>query len=198
MERIAFFSDAVIAIAITLLALDIRLPDAPYADPAALRDALIGLWPKYFAYALSFLVVGSLWIGHNQKFRYIRRFDATLMWLNLLFLMVVGFVPFASSVLSAHANAVGYALYDGTMLVASLLAAATWAYASSGDRLIDPGVSAEARRRSLVGPLKVGAVFALALVFAFANIHFARWVWLLLLPAQFERKSARRRQKAPS
>lgn len=73
-----------IAIAITLLVLDIRLPDGDLSGSAAMRDALLGLGSKYVAYALSFLAVGALWIGHHAKFRSIRRFDGGLVWINLL------------------------------------------------------------------------------------------------------------------
>jgi len=181
----------VIAIAITLLVLDIRLPETDLSSPGALRDALFALGPKYFAYALSFLVVGSLWIGHHLKFRLIRRFDYGLAWVNMLFLMVVGFVPFASTVLSGHANTTAYVLYDGTMVAASLLAAATWAYAASGDRLIDRGLDPILLRRSIVGPLKVAAVFALSLVLALVAPSAARWAWVLLFLAVFERNAKR-------
>jgi uncharacterized membrane protein len=189
LERTILFSDAVIAIAITLLVLDIRLPDAPLTDPIALRDALVALWPKYFAYALSFLVVGSFWMGHNQKFRLIRRFDSTLAWINLLFLMAIGFVPFASSVLSSHENATSFIFYDATMVVAALLSAATWAYASAGDRLTDPGLDPALRRRGLTGPLRVGAAFAVSLLLTLVAPHYARWAWLLLIPAAFGQKN---------
>ncbi len=185
LERVVLFSDAVIAIAITLVVLDIRLPDAPLTDPLALRDALLALWPKYFAYALSFLVVGSFWMGHLQKFRLIRRYDANLARINLLFLMAIGFVPFASSVLSSHENLVSYVLYDGTMVAAALLSAATWAYASHGDRLIDAGLDPATRRHSLTGPLRVGAAFAVSLVLALFAPHYVRWAFLLLIPAGF-------------
>ena len=185
LERTVLFSDAVMAIAITLVVLDIRLPDAPLTDPAALRDALLALWPKYFAYALSFLVVGSFWMGHMQKFRLIRRFEANLAWINLLFLMSIGFVPFASSVLSSHENLVSYVLYDGTMVAAALLSAATWAYASHNDRLIDAGLDPAMRRRALTGPLRVGAAFGVSLLLAVFAPHLVRWGWLLLIPAGF-------------
>ena len=194
LERTVLFSDAVIAIAITLLVLDIRLPDVPLTDPSALRDALLALWPKYLAYALSFLVVGSFWMGHMQKFRLIRRYDATLAWINLLFLMAIGFVPFASAVISSHENVVSYALYDGTMVAAALLSTATWAYASYGDRLIDPGLDPAVRRRSLTGPLRVGAAFGVSLLLAVFAPHFVRWGWLLLIPAGFGGQARNRPQ----
>ncbi len=187
LERITLFSDGVIAIAITLLVLDIRLPDVPLGSGSALRDALLGLGPKYLAYVMSFLVVGSFWVGHLQKFRLIRRYDAGLIWLNLLFLMTIGFVPFASSVLALRAGATGEAFYDATMLAAGLLSAATWLYASGGDRLIDPGLDPAVRRRSLLAPLKMAVVFALALILTIAAPNVSRWVWLLLVPAAFGR-----------
>lgn len=183
LERIMFFSDAVIAIASTLLVLDIRLPDGGPAGPAALRDALFALQPKFYAYAISFLVVACFWIGHNQKFRLIRRYDTRLIWLNMLFLMVIGFVPFASSVLSGHGNPTGLAFYDLTMVTAGVLSAATWAYASVGNRLIDPGVPPAVRRRSLTAPLKIAGVFAVSFVCTLVAPQFDRWVWFLLIPA---------------
>ena len=87
LDRVVFFSDAVFAIAMTVLALSLHIParttDAGVAQ--ALRDAL----PSIYTYALSFAVVGLYWIAHHRMFRYIRRFDATLLALNLATLGVV-------------------------------------------------------------------------------------------------------------
>jgi uncharacterized membrane protein len=191
-ERIVLFSDAVIAIAITLLVLDIKLPDLPeHVDAAALSDALGSIGSKIIAYVVSFLVVGQFWYGHYLRFRSIRRVDLRLIWLNLLFLMCIGFVPFASSVLSEHPNATSYALYDGTMAVVALLSAALWGYAIAGDRLVRPGLPPEVRRQSLVGPLMVGGVFIISGLVAQYDIRAARWVWLLLIPAAMTRPKRR-------
>ena len=192
-ERLVMFSDGVIAIAITLLVLDIRLPELPErVDSAALATALIAIMPKIAAYALSFLVIGEFWYVHRIRFSYINRCDATLIWLNMLFLMTIGFVPFASSVLSEHANATAYLLYDGTMICAALLSAALWGYAIIGNRLVPPELSAEIRRRSLVAPLRVAAVFVLSAVLAQIDVREARWAWLLLIPAAVEWHGRRR------
>jgi uncharacterized membrane protein len=191
-ERIVLFSDAVIAIAITLLVLDIKLPELPrHADSAALAEVLSSIASKIGAYVVSFLVVGQFWYGHFLRFRYICRVDLRLIWLNLLFLMSIGFVPFASSVLSEHPNATSYALYDGTMAVVALLSAALWGYAIAGDRLVRPGLAPEIRRRSLVGPLMVAGVFVISAIAAQYDIRAGRWVWLLLIPAAIERPKRR-------
>ncbi|MGO9006067.1 MAG: TMEM175 family protein [Beijerinckiaceae bacterium] len=184
LERIVAFSDAVIAIAITLLVLDIRLPAMPeQADSAALVAALIAIAPKIAAYVLSFLVIGQFWYVHHQRFHSIRRYDRRLIWLNLLFLMVIGFVPFASAVLSEHPVAAAYALYDATMASIAFLSAALWGYAIAGDRLVDPGLDPRIRRQSLESPLLVAGVFVLAGLVAQNDVQASRWVWLLLIPA---------------
>ncbi len=186
-ERLIFFSDGVFAIAITLLVLDIRLPDLPeHADSAALAAALLSIKPKIAAYALSFLVVGEFWYVHHMRFTYIQRCDARLIWLNMLLLMVIAFVPFASSVLSEHPNATAFMLYDGTMACAALLSAAMWGYAIIGDRLVPPGLGADIHRRGLAGPLRVATVFVLSGLLAQFSIHAARWFFLLLIPAAVE------------
>jgi uncharacterized membrane protein len=140
---------------------------------------------------VSFLVVGQFWYAHFLRFRYICRSDLRLIWLNLLFLMAIGFVPFASSVLSEHPNATAYALYDATMAVAALLSAALWGYAIAGDRLVRPGLAPRIRRQSLVSPLLVARVFLLSAVAAHCDVRAGRWVWLLLIPAAIQPRRRR-------
>jgi uncharacterized membrane protein len=191
-ERIVLFSDAVIAIAITLLVLDIKLPELPPdATGAALAAALGEVLPKILAYVVSFLVVGQFWYMHLLRFRYIRRSDAGLIWLNLLFLMTIGFVPFASAVLSEHATATAFALYDGTMAAASLMSAAIWGYAIAGDRLVAPGLDRQTRHRSLAGPLTVAAIFIVSAIAVHWSIHLGRWALLLLIPSAIGRPHKR-------
>src|SRR5919202_6822338 len=86
LERTVFFSDAVFAIAITLLALEIQVPQIP-ADSAAalLPGALLSLWPKFFSFLISFWVVGFYWLSHHRTFRYISGYDYSLLLINLLF-----------------------------------------------------------------------------------------------------------------
>ena len=93
--RLVAFSDAVFAITITLLILEIRPP----SDDAHLLHALGALWPSYLAYALTFLFIGQVWANHHVMFDHIRVADRVLLLLNILLLMVVAFLPFASAVL---------------------------------------------------------------------------------------------------
>ncbi len=84
-ERMVFFSDAVIAIAITLLALEIRLPDIPLTA-AQLPTTLLEETPRFIAYFISFFVIGIFWLGHHRMFTYIRHYNVGLIWINLVFL----------------------------------------------------------------------------------------------------------------
>jgi len=84
LERLVFFSDGVFAIAVTLLALEIRLPTTGGAlTNAQLLYKLEVIWAKYLSYVVSFMVIGFFWMGHHRKFRLIERYDHTLLMLNL-------------------------------------------------------------------------------------------------------------------
>ena len=137
-ERVLFFSDAVFAIAITLLALEIRLPEV---ELDALPQAILALLPEIAVYALSFLIVGLFWVGHHRNFQYIARYDYSLIWLNLLFLLCIAFLPVASSILGHyyhHPFAVLF--YCGVLCITSLMSVLLWWYASHNHRLIEADV----------------------------------------------------------
>jgi len=124
LDRLVFFSDAVFAIAITLLVLEIDIPDLPvHVSTAASWRALAELVPSFFAFALSFLVIGRFWMGHHERFRSLRHFDARLMWPNMLYLMAIAFMPFATAFLGRNlGHFVPALVYNLAMLVLSLLA----------------------------------------------------------------------------
>lgn len=177
------FSDAVIAIAITLLALDIRLPGGEEAlSDAELLAGLVGIWHKYLAYVISFLVIGTFWISHHRKFLLIKRYDNRLMALNLLLLLVIAFMPFPSSVISANGNRTGTIFYALTMIAAGLVFCALWWYAAKDNRLVAADLSQEQRRREFATPVLTVAVFLLSIGIAFVNAGLAKVTWLLLIP----------------
>jgi TMEM175 potassium channel family protein len=148
--RILALSDGVFAIAITLLILEIAVPAA--ASDAGLPKALLGLWPRYLAYVLSFLVIARFWVTHRLAFRLIARDDGALVWLNLLLLMFVAFLPFPTAVVGAHAGSPAAAvLYAASVCVASTASAAYWWYASGPGRLLRPGVG-RAQIRAMRAP----------------------------------------------
>ena len=183
LERLILFSDAVFAIAITLLALDIRLPTGVGAlNNAQLLRQLLEIWPEYLAYVISFLAIGSFWLGHHRRFRYIRRYDRGLLALNLLFLMVIAFVPFPTSVISESGTRTATIFYALTMVLAALMLTALWWHASWHNRLTDPGLDAGAVRRQFVPLFLTVALFGLSIGIAFLDENLARLSWLLVFP----------------
>jgi uncharacterized membrane protein len=163
-SRLEMFSDGVFAIAITILILDIKAPD----DTSHLLRSLLALWPSYLGYVLSFLLIGLLWVNHHVMFEHIVRADRLLMFINTLLLLVVAFVPFATSVLAqtfrtGDGENVAVALYGLVLTAAGLLFNAIWSH-SARARLFDDGVTSQAvgrmTRRILFGPITyaVGAV----------------------------------------
>lgn len=181
LERLIFFSDAVFAIAITLLALEIRLPETEgNLGNAELARALIALWPKYLGYAISFMVIGFFWIGHHRKFHLIKRYDGTLLRLNLLLLMVIAFIPFPAAVISEYGNRTATIFYAMVMILAGLLSMAIWTYASSHNRLIDPTLDIHLRRKEIWNPQVVTWIFLLSIGIAFFNDDLAKASWALV------------------
>lgn len=182
MERLVFFSDAVFAIAITLLALEIRLPsDAGELSNAELLQSLLVIWPKYLSYVISFLVIGAFWLGHHRRFLYIERYDRSLLMLNLLLLMSIAFIPFPTAIISDNGGLVATIFYAATIVVAGLLSGAVWRYASHHNRLIDADLNAHERRRERLQTLAMPGVFLVSIGLAFINDDLAKASWSLIL-----------------
>jgi uncharacterized membrane protein len=136
LDRLVFFSDAVFAIAITLLVLDIHVPNFPHeVSVAETWNAFLELGPSFFAFGLSFLVIGRFWMGHHERFRTVRHFSARLMWPNLIYLMAIAFMPFATAFLGQNlGHFVPELIYNVSMLVLALVAFwLAWVTRQAGD-----------------------------------------------------------------
>jgi uncharacterized membrane protein len=140
-SRLEAFSDGVFAIAATLLILDIGVGSVP---GSGLRHALVQLWPAYLAYATSFLTIGIIWMNHHYCVETIGRVDRTLLFVNLLLLLTVAFLPFPTSLVANYLQKPGEQaavyVYDGTFVVMSIIYNFWWRYASQNRRLIADGV----------------------------------------------------------
>ena len=186
-DRIQFFSDAVFAIALTLLVLDIRLPDD--ADVAA---GLVELVPQFFGFALSFVIIALNWMSHHAKYRVIVRFTPRLIQLNFLVLFAVAFVPFPTSVLAEHGDTPSVVLYAASMAALSLSQLLVWAYASRAGLVsseVDPGVSRYVVLNILPAPL----VFLASIPVAFVSAQAAMWSWFAIIPVSLVLSAVSRR-----
>jgi uncharacterized membrane protein len=175
--RIEAFSDGVFAIAITLLIIEIGVPHLDEEPPGTtLPQALFGLWPSYMAYVISFLQIGVIWANHHNRFRFIERSDHGLLFLNILFLMCVAFIPFSTALLAEYLDGAAAeretagVVYAGTLAVTAISFTLLWLYAAVNRRLVDrnldPFLLRAMTRRYLLGMVAYLLVFLLA----FANV----------------------------
>jgi uncharacterized membrane protein len=174
--RTEAFSDGVFAIAITLLALEVRVPSHEQAEAAGgLFQALLNQWPSYFAFLTSFLTILIMWVNHHRLFRMFRRVDHIFLILNGLLLMGISLVPFTSALLAeyiddAHDAQIGTMVYAGIFVLIALFFNAVWRYAAYKRRLIDHGVPQAAvdavTRAYRFGPLLYLAAGLLAVIHA--------------------------------
>jgi uncharacterized membrane protein len=166
-SRLEAFSDGVFAIAITILILDIKAP----ADTTHLLRSLLGLWPSYLGYVLSFLLIGLLWVNHHVMFEHIVRSDRLLMFTNTVLLLVVAFVPFATSVLAEtfrtrSGENIAVALYGVTLTAAGLLFNGIWSH-SNRAKLFDDSVTVQGVRRMTKRILFGPAMYALGAILGY-------------------------------
>ena len=178
--RIEAFSDGVFAIAITLLIIEIGVPHLEDEPPGTtLPQALVGLWPSYLGYVISFLQIGVIWANHHNRFRFIERSDHGLLFLNILFLMCVAFIPFPTALLAeylertASERETAGVIYAGTLAVTAVFFTLLWLYAAANrlvDRNLDPSLVRAMTRRYLLGTVAYLLVFVLAFVNVAASL----------------------------
>jgi len=182
--RIVAFTDGVFAIAITLLVLSLDVPSN--LSGSALHHFLLDSWRQFFAYFLSFAVIGRFWIGHHRFFSTVDNFDRRLLVLNLAYLSFVVLVPFPTEVLGdygSRSDAVAlYALVVGT---AALLA---WIMLEYAVRRGHARAPAQAATGLVVGgPLIPALIFYVSVPVAFASPTVAQLLWIALLSDVFRR-----------
>jgi uncharacterized membrane protein len=127
--RLEAFSDGVIAVAITLLVLNIHVPAPPLGAGKTLAHELARNWPVYAAYVTSFLTIGIIWINHHVMIRRLREPDHMILFLNLLLLMSIAILPFATSLMATYLREtsgqhLAAAIYSGSLLLMGVCFAA--------------------------------------------------------------------------
>ena len=181
-RRIESLSDAIFAFAMTLLVLNLVIPDSSAGlSTAGLNDLLLSQLHKFFNYALSFVLLAIFWIAHHQQFNYIQRSDSRLTWINIIILMFVALMPFTNDLAGDFSGkTTAEILFVGNILVLGLLFLVNWVYATRGSRLVDHDLDralvSRGIRRNLVSP----AVSIVALALSVFIPPWSLWVYLLV------------------
>jgi uncharacterized membrane protein len=171
-NRLESFSDGVIAVAITLLVLGITVPE-PGSGPSLAHELGVR-WPEYAAYVTSFVTIGIIWINHHAMISRLRQADHAILILNVLLLMSIGILPFATSLMATylrepHGQTLAAAIYSGSLLIMSVFFSLLNRniLLQKPDLLVEP-LSLERRRqifiRAMTGVVPYAIATALALV----------------------------------
>src|SRR5436190_2469163 len=195
--RLETFSDGVIAIAITLLILEVKVPHVAGRD---LGDVLRHQWPSFAAYVVSFVTIGVMWVNHHHMFRLIERSNHTFLILNVLFLMTIAFLPWPTVLVATYIHdpdgrIVATVAYGATMVAVAIMFNVVWGFAAArGGRLLVPEVDRASlprvSRSYLVGPTVYGAATLIALIDPYISLAvFAALALFWLLPRSGTRQA---------
>ncbi|MGC5306969.1 TMEM175 family protein [Micromonospora zamorensis] len=172
-SRTEAFSDAVIAIVLTLMAVELLQLGPEQAREHGVAAALAHEWPAYLAYVITFAIVGQVWLTHHNMWRYVARVDQLLLVFNLLLLLFVAAIPFTASLLAQNLRGtvadqrLTAALYVGAVLGEALFFNLSWWWARRRGLLradLDPRLARAVSRRFMVGPVLYVVAFSLVFI----------------------------------
>lgn len=176
-ERMTFFSDGVFAITITLLVLEIKVPEVAAAE---LPKELLHLGPKILSHIISFIVLGIYWIAHHNIFMHIKRHDHVMLWLNTLFLMCIASLPFPTGLLGQYPDQqIAVVSYAGTLVITGIVLDLMWWYATTHrllDEDTDPAFIAFVHRYNRIAPL----LYLLSIVVSFFSLTVAKFLFIVV------------------
>jgi uncharacterized membrane protein len=171
-NRFENFSDGVFAIAVTLLILNVRIPDAKNLDNHQLNHVLHISVPHVVTFAFSFLVIGVFWVEHHRIFSFVRVLDSTLLWLNILYLMFIAVIPLPAAVVSENPflpSAI--LLYSTILLIIALMHFVLLEYILRNSHLKHEALTDEvyrsAQKTAIVGPV----CYIIAAASSFINVY---------------------------
>ncbi|MBX4198547.1 DUF1211 domain-containing protein [Candidatus Parcubacteria bacterium] len=187
-NRTEAFSDGVFSIAITLLVFNLKVPDlgTEILARGELGAAIMKLWPNILTYIVSFAIIGIFWVGHHLMFKQIKRVDRPFLWLNVLFLMCISFIPFPASVIGTYpTDRSAVILYGVTLCLASFMILFMWLYASRKRRLVDQALSQSFISKATLIVLVAPIVYVLAILSAYTDHVYTSLLIYLLVPVLY-------------
>jgi uncharacterized membrane protein len=184
-KRVGALSDGVFAIAITLLVLDLKLPDPSAIQSSSELRSALAQWSDYEAYVLSFVVIALYWEGHWKTFKRMATIDRTALWLNMALLLGIAFIPYPTSIISEFGE-----YRSGTIFYAAVLSAIGFVWAgfwhySERNGLLTPSNDPDDARYTRYQLLLTPIVFALSIPIAMQSPDAAKYSWLLIFFGRF-------------
>jgi uncharacterized membrane protein len=202
-NRIEFLTDGIFAVVMTLLVLDISVPQISshyaignVAAGTELVKRLFDLWPKMLSFGISFVILAIYWVAHHRQFHYIKHSNRALIWINMMFLMAICLIPFSTSLLGEYRELeMSILVYGGNSIVIASLVYAQWRYVTTShhgrllDENLDPISKTMLSRRTLLGII----VYLIATGFSFVYTQLSPFLFVLvLIPAFLPNKTIQR------
>jgi len=188
-NRIETLSDGVFAIVMTLLVLDLTVPQVniKMVDTVDIQllKAFSTMWPIYLSYAVSFLVLGIYWFFHHFQFHYIKRSDGIFAWLNIFFLMSVTFIPFSTKLLGLlHIySIIAIVIYGINNFIIILFSNFIWWYAVHRNRLVDADLSPKIIKHIRIRLIILATAFPVSIALSYANRYLGIAIYAVFIIA---------------
>ena len=183
-EHVVSFGDAIFAFAITLMTLSIDIPDLPpNLTESQLLSRLYDVYPQVESYVISFAVIAIFWISYHQVFNFITRSHISMVYLNLLFLLLITFLSITTSlVINYGSYQIPYVIYSVLVIMTSSLLALIWWHATKDYRLVDKNIHPLFVRGVMANLLLIPFVFAISILVSFFDLDIAQYLWLIIAP----------------
>ena len=179
-SRVQSLGDSIFAFAMTLLVLNFRLPANVSATPN-IGHILNGLIPHFVIYALTFLVLGVLWVAHHHQYNWIQRSDRNFLWINIFFFMFVVLLPFSTDLLATyHQYVPSVIFYDLNIIICSSILYLHWSYATNEETVVVTNASDPVVSRIKARMLFTIIVNIVALGIAFISVNSAIAIIILV------------------
>jgi uncharacterized membrane protein len=190
LEHVISFSDAVFAFAITLMALSVDIPDLPTdLTQSELLDKLYDLYPQFESYIISFAVIAIFWVSYHQVFNHIKGSHITMVYLNLLFLLLITLLSLSTSlVINYGTYQIPYIIYCFIVIMTSSLLALIWWHATKNKRLVDKNLHPFFIKGVMANLMSIPIVFTISIIISFVNLEIAQYFWLVIAPLNIAMK----------
>ena len=184
LEHVISFSDAIFAFAITIMTLSVDIPDLPTnLTQAELLDELYALYPQFESYVISFAVIGIFWVSYHQVFNHIKGSHITIVYLNLLFLLLITLLSLSTSlIINYETYQIPYVIYNFIVVMTSLLLALIWWYAIKNKGLVEENLHPFFIKGVLANLISIPIVFTISIIISFVNLDVAQYFWLVIIP----------------
>lgn len=194
-KRVEFLTDGIFAVVMTLLVLEISVPQISSSHDAIgsaaagteLLNSLFDLWPKILVFGISFIILAIYWLAHHRQFYYIKHVNRTIIWINFMFLMATCLLPFSASLLGEYnEQQISIFVFGANSIIIGALLSIQWWYAlrhysTLVHENLDPIIKTTSIRRLLFGII----VYLIAIGISFIHVHLSVYFFALILISAF-------------